>query len=535
MNAVVDSRENDTAVRECFIPPDETERLDALRRLNLLDSGPAEVFDTVTRLASLALRVPIVLVSLVDANRQWFKSKVGLEVCETPRDISFCAHAVYERHPLVIGDAAQDPRFAGNPLVTGPPHIRSYLGIPLYTRDRFPIGTLCSIDRQPRNFGDTEVALMSDYAKIIEAFLHAKELATKSEGVLQYAMERERLFRETFEQAAVGIVHVSLRGDVLRVNQRACDMLGYTPAELRGLTFLGVTHPDDVKLNVREFRRALAGEIDSYRIEQRFRCKDGHHLWALLSVALKRLPSGQPDHSIVVIDDISARKQAEAVLLMSRDSLQQQVTTQTQKLQESHDGLLACNAKLAADSGTDHLTGLPNRRSFSGRSEQAARAYATSGAPYGLVLMDLDNFKHINDEYGHDVGDEVLRAMGVLLLRQTRGSADLAARLGGEEFAVLCCGSLDENSLRGLAERIRNQILKTTFNTSKGVLRFTSSFGLSLSQPDDADWNTLYGRADAALYEAKAAGRDRIVFGDAYCQGATARVKALTTESSGLD
>jgi GAF domain-containing protein len=157
------------------IPADEAERLHALRRLELLDSGPAESFDTVTRLASVALRLPIVLVSLIDADRQWFKSRVGLDAPETPRNVSFCTHAVFERRPLVIPNATRDPRFVANPLVTGPPHIRSYLGIPLYTLDRYPIGTLCGIDRQPRDFGEVEIAMMNDFAKIVEVLLHAQE------------------------------------------------------------------------------------------------------------------------------------------------------------------------------------------------------------------------------------------------------------------------------------------------------------------------------------------------------------------------
>jgi GAF domain-containing protein len=159
------------------MPADEAERLQALRRLRLLDSGPTESFDTVTRLAAMALRLPIVLVSLIDADRQWFKSRVGLEVPETPRSVSFCTHAVFERRPLVIRNALRDPRFQGNPLVTGPPHIRAYLGIPLYTLDRYPIGTLCGIDRQPRDFGEMELAMMNDFAKIVEMLLRAQEVS----------------------------------------------------------------------------------------------------------------------------------------------------------------------------------------------------------------------------------------------------------------------------------------------------------------------------------------------------------------------
>jgi diguanylate cyclase (GGDEF)-like protein/PAS domain S-box-containing protein len=477
------------------MPPDEAERLAALRRLQLLDSAPAESFDTVTRLASTALRLPIVLVSLVDAERQWFKSRVGLEVAETPRQISFCAHAVYERRPFIITNAARDPRFLNNPLVTGPPHIRAYLGIPLYTRDRYPVGTLCGIDDQPREFGEREIAMMSDFAKIIEVFLHAKELSARTDSVLQYAMERERLFRETFEQAAVGIVHVSLTGAVLRINQRACDMLGYSQAELRNLTFMDITHPEDVLVNIREFRRTLAGEIDRYRLEQRFERKQGDYLWATLSVALKRTAAGQPDYAIVVIDDLSERKQAQAALALAGD--------------------------------TDPLTGLPNRRIFSERSEAAAVAFRADGVGYGLILMDLDDFKLINNEYGHDVGDDVLRAVGSLLLTEMQGREDLAARLGGAEFALLCHGALHEETLRKLAERIRSAINALVFDAAKGPLRVTASFGVALSRPEDTDWKTLYGRADAALYEAKAYGKDRVAFGQTHAREATLRLRAL--------
>ncbi len=509
------------------MPPDEAERLSALRRLKLLDSAPAESFDTVTRLASTALRLPIVLVSLVDAERQWFKSRVGLEVAETPRQISFCAHAVYERRPFIITNAARDPRFLNNPLVTGPPHIRAYLGIPLYTRDRYPVGTLCGIDDQPREFGEREIGMMSDFAKIIEVFLHAKELSARTDSVLQYAMERERLFRETFEQAAVGIVHVSLTGAVLRINQRACDMLGYSQAELRNLTFMDITHPEDVLVNIREFRRTLAGEIDRYRLEQRFERKQGEFLWATLSVALKRTAAGQPDYAIVVIEDMAERKEAHSALVLARDSLQEQVALQTTRLEETHAALLTSNARLAAASDTDPLTGLPNRRIFNERSAAAAAAFRADGVAYGLILMDLDDFKLINNEYGHDVGDDVLRAVGSLLLTEMQGREDLAARLGGEEFAVLCQGALPEETLRTLAERIRAAINALLFNTAKGPLRVTGSFGLALSRPEDTDWKTLYGRADAALYEAKAYGKDRVAFGQTHAREATLRLRAL--------
>jgi diguanylate cyclase len=581
----------DVAVQDESVPVDEAERLVSLHRLGLLDTPPTAAFDGVTRLAAAALRVPILLVSLVDQSRVWFKSRIGINLREIPRQGSLCDRAIWQRQALVVRDAPADPRFANDALVSAGPRVRSYLGIPLFTRDRQPVGTLCAMDTELREFGEVELVVLSEFAKIAEDLLCSKELVSKSDSVLQYAMEREKLFRETFEQAPVGIMHTSLHGLILRINQRACALLGYTPAELRELSIPTITHPEDLQTNIREFKRTLAGEIDSYRLEQRLLCKNQRYLWVSLSVTIKRAPSRQPDYNIVVIDDISARKQVEADALKQREALQDRLAAQSQKMHESGEAvqsqnnrlleatdalresqtaaadaqlglqdsqrvlreteqllentrealrdaqeqqreaqtaLHAANTKLAAESATDSLTGLPHRRSFSRRSEQAASALRQSRKPYGLILLDLDNLKHINEEFGHDVGDQALRSLADILSTQLRNSSDMAARLGGDEFAVLCFGDINEQTLHDVAERIHVQIAKEPLATPKGLLRFTGSFGLTLSMADDPDWKTVYGRADAALREAKGAGKDRISFGRSQSKSATARLRALS-------
>lgn len=131
-------------------PPDEQERLRALRALEILDTPPEPSFDALTALASHLAGTPVALVSLVDEHRQWFKSHHGLAATETPREVSFCGHVVAEGAPLLVADASQDERFADNPLVTGEPRVLFYAGFPLRTQDGLVLGTLCAIDHRPR-------------------------------------------------------------------------------------------------------------------------------------------------------------------------------------------------------------------------------------------------------------------------------------------------------------------------------------------------------------------------------------------------
>lgn len=170
-----------SAMKKPETPPDEDIRIDALRRLGILDTSFDERFDRLTRLAKHLFGVPIALVSLVDEDRQWFKSCQGLDASETPRDISFCGHAILGDDVFLIQDAALDTRFHDNPLVIGEPHIRFYAGCPLTVTGGNKIGTLCVIDRKPREFGADELALLRDLAHMVELELVANQLATLDE------------------------------------------------------------------------------------------------------------------------------------------------------------------------------------------------------------------------------------------------------------------------------------------------------------------------------------------------------------------
>ena len=163
------------------IPEHERQRLDGLRRLAILDSTAEERFDRITRMARNMFEVPISLISLVDEERQWFKSRCGLDAQETPRDVSFCGHAILGEEIFVVEDATRDPRFADNPLVLGDPHIRFYAGTPLHIAGGYKVGTLCLIDRRPRQLDERQRALLMDLAGMVEHELAAIQLAILDE------------------------------------------------------------------------------------------------------------------------------------------------------------------------------------------------------------------------------------------------------------------------------------------------------------------------------------------------------------------
>ena len=163
---------------------DEQGRLAALRATRLLDTAPEDMFDHITRVACDALAVPMALISLVDQERQWFKSRCGLGVEETPRSSSFCAHAIRLDDILVVQDAMQDPRFFDNPLVTGEPYIRFYAGIPLISPDGHAIGTMCVLDRVPRSLSDREMRILYGLAHTVQELIRLRQAVLAATAIL---------------------------------------------------------------------------------------------------------------------------------------------------------------------------------------------------------------------------------------------------------------------------------------------------------------------------------------------------------------
>jgi len=181
------------------LPPNEAERLRALHQYRILDSLPEQVYDDLTRLAAQVCAAPIALVSLIDAERQWFMSRLGIDLPESDRAISFCAHSVATGEMLVVRDAQQDDRFFDNPFVLLEPHIRFYAGAPLRTEDGHTLGTLCVIDREPRELSASQIEMLQTLSRMVMSQLDLRLLIS----------EREQVERSRAE--LVGIVSHELR------------------------------------------------------------------------------------------------------------------------------------------------------------------------------------------------------------------------------------------------------------------------------------------------------------------------------------
>lgn len=336
-------------------PPNESARLASLRAMHILDTPIEDRFERLTRMARRSFDVSIAVISLIDEERQWFKSIQGLDVCETSRDVSFCGHALLSDEVMVVPDAQLDERFHDNPLVVDGPRIRFYAGCPLRGPDGYTLGTLCLIDPVPRAFTDEDIASLRDLA-----------------------IMAENEFR-------------------LRLMSRAQD--------------------------------SLLQELDRTRLA-------------------------------ASVDPLTRIWNRGAILeILSREMLQ------------PHE----------QDKGV------------------------------GLIMIDFDHFKRINDEYGHLAGDAVLREGASRMLGVVR-DADALGRYGGEEFMAVITGC-PVGHVAEVAERIRASIAGNPMDVGGKVLDVAASLGCAWCAGGPTDSvDSLIELADGAMYRAKRQGRNRIEF-----------------------
>lgn len=449
------------------VPSSESEsrRLAVLAEYQSCELDPIEELDRLTALAARLLRAPIALVSLVDRDRQVFPSHHGLDICETHREVSFCAHAIDSDDLIEIPDALSDPRFSSNPLVIGPPFIRFYAGKPLVTRTGERLGTVCVIDHERREpLTPLDRANLTDIAALVMERLERRRL----EHLRSVSQMR-------FEKIAVtspdAIICSNTEGHIDFWNGAAERLFGYTAEEVHGQA-LSLIVPDSwrdtYEDEVARLRHGEHSELTGKTVELSGLRRDGTEFPAEISLSAWR--EADSVSVGVIVRDVTVRRQHEDRLF-----------------------------RLAA---LDALTGLPNRAAWRDRLAQVLAAQH----PATVLLLDLDGFKEVNDTLGHPAGDHVLIEVAKRL-RNICGRAVLLARLGGDEFVVLMNGN-DPFAASELAKAVVAAISRPFEFLGKPV-EVGVSIGISLSPQHSGLPDELLGAADLALYRAKAAGKGR--------------------------
>ena len=305
----------------------ESARLDRLHRLKILDTPPEEAFDDLTRLASWICGAPIALVSLVDEDRQWFKSRVGLDLDQAPRAWSFCVHAVQESNELVVEDASLDVRFRSNPLVAGETHVRFYAGVPIITTDGHALGTICVMDRVPRTLTPGQLASLRTVGRQVLNQIELRwqlnrenNLLHERERAVQALLHSQKLYQSLVETVPQCIFRKDLQGLFTFVNQRSCESFGRPEDQVIGRSDFDLFPEEMAGKYQRDDRRIIeTGEIFE-TIEATPR-PDGSKVY----VHVIKTPTYDPQGKITGIQgcfwDVTSLRRLEEDLALHRDLL----------------------------------------------------------------------------------------------------------------------------------------------------------------------------------------------------------------------
>ncbi len=486
------------------LPGNETARLRALKDFAVLDTPPEPAFDDITELAAQVCKRPMALVSLIDEDRQWFKSRRGVEATETSRDVAFCAHAILNPgHVMVVADAQRDERFADNPLVTDEPHLRFYAGAPMVTDSGEVLGTVCVLDREPGEMSPAQIGALQALARQAMALLESRrtdvallraelekaryqvkalEGRVALQGGMQKALRAEHSFREAVvERAAEGIcvghnipVFPFFRFTVW--NEHMTEITGFTLDEINRRGWLRVVCPDPKvqRLAIERSKRMRDGDDLRYERWEITRA-DGRRRSVRLSTCKLNLAKDLK-HLLILMYDCTDEENLQREVMSGR---------------------------------TDTLTGVNSRRTFREETGLLIRLAARTGTPSVLGILDVDDLKTVNDEMGRAAGDLLLARLGKTLLASTRAT-DVTGRLGDDEFGVFLPQTDTANAKiffgrlhRRLLDWIREQ--EWPVNISLGVAVFP------VVPPSESE---ALQYADSLMHRAKTGGEKRIVYAE---------------------
>jgi diguanylate cyclase (GGDEF)-like protein len=474
------------------LPDGEESRLSELMRYEVLDTPREQDFDDITVMAAQICQTPMSVISLVDSNRQWFKSAVGISQKETPLDFALCTHTILGREPLIINDLQEDERFRNYPFVTGEPFMRFYAGVPLWSKSGHALGTLCVMDLMKRELSTSQIEALKALGRQVISQLELRQTASQ-------LARAERFGRSIGDALTTQIAILDDKGTIVSVNRTWREFAeanrGPGPAIEIGGNYLQVCDSasgpcsDEAAAVSAGIRDVLNGKRKTFSLE--YPCHSPtQKRWFMVRVS--KFSSEGPTFLVISHEDISERHLAEE--------------------------------QLRHDSRHDGLTGLPNRVLFAERIERCIGLSKHGKYSFAVLFLDLDRFKIINDSLGHAAGDTLLRAIGERLLACLRESDAVGvpenwstvARMGGDEFTIL----LEQLRRPEDAARVAKRILKAIgkpLNFDGNELATTASIGIVACGPKCdayASAKNVLRDADAAMYKAKAAGRDRYVVFD---------------------
>ena len=307
--------------------PDESARLQTLAAYGLLDTPPEPEFERLTTLAAKLFSAPIALVALVDADRLWFKSHPGLAASEIPREMTFCTYAIRENHPFIVPDATLDERFAQSAVVTGPPHLRFYAGVPLTTHAGVNLGTFCVLDTVPRTFSESETDTLAQLAAITTAAIEARLTEQRSRQQIAVQQQTEaalRLVETRYKRIAAntpGMVYQFVRradgsAEFPFVSDACRELLELEPAALMedADAYFALVHPKDHAARDKAVAAATAA-MAPLRWEGRHVLASGKTKWLQLCALPERAANGDMFWDGIVLDN-TERKRAEDRLLI---------------------------------------------------------------------------------------------------------------------------------------------------------------------------------------------------------------------------
>ncbi|WP_216839390.1 sensor histidine kinase, partial [Caulobacter sp. S45] len=399
----------------------ETDRLAALASYAVMDTPPEGPFDDIVRIAAQICGTPMALISLVDGERQWFKSALGVEARETPREIAFCAHAIQQKGLFTVADATRDPRFAENPLVTGDPGLRFYAGSPLETPEGLPLGTLCVLDRTPRELSPAQQSALDALGRQVMAQLELRSSLARQRS----SDERHRRILES--AIDYGIITMDLKGVVTSWNEGARRILGWSEAEMCGRLCDDFFTPEDCDAGVpdREMGHALThGRASDERWHLR---RDDTRFWASGEMMPLLNEDDQPVGFLKILRDRTEFRRAQEALQASEKAAERDRRLLTSELEHRVKNTLAIVQAIVSQTLRNVATPAEARRKIEDRLVSLGRAHdiltstSWSTAPIGSIIAAATEI--------HGSGPERIRAAGPDLKIQARAAVGLSMAL----------------------------------------------------------------------------------------------------------